>query len=174
MSDFKLTSRISCAERYYKALSQFHFESRDEWMTSFNRIVQENQSGLPEMLAMIHPDWYPPLAIIDPRGPRNFPSAEKYAQCRSIEFYGYPCPFKNATIQIDHEFPHSKGGVTNHANAMYLCKEHNVSKFTDIHIISWENINISWVNKLLLTFTHEVSRHSQFKFPEFHKVIERI
>jgi len=166
--------RISYAERYYAALSSLHFESDQEWSQLLNQFTAEDKCGLPEFLVLIHPKWYLPLKISDPRGNRSFPSAEKTAKCRSIEFYGYACPFGNSPIQIDHQFPYSKGGVTNHANAMYLCEEHNLSKSTDIHIIDWEGMDKTWVSKLLETFTHEVGRRTQMKFQRFNKAIERL
>lgn len=168
-----LDSRITFAERYYVALSGLHFESTDEWATLYNKYISDKSCGLPELLVLIHPSWYESLGIPDPRGGRNFPSADKNAQCRSIEFYGYPCPFIDPLIHVDHQFPYSKGGVTSHANAMYLCEEHNLSKSTDIHIINWENMDTTWVLSLLQIFTHEVERRTQRKFPKISKTIAR-
>lgn len=169
-----LAKRISCAERYYSALSELHFESIDEWTELLNKYLSDEKYGLPEILVLIHPDWYQTIKIPDPRGNRSFATAEMSAKCRSHEFYGYECPFVNAPIHIDHQFPYSKGGVTNHANAMYLCKEHNLSKSTDIHIIDWEGMDKSWVDMLLQAFTHEVERRTHVKFPKFNKAIERV
>lgn len=169
-----LTQRIACAERYYVALSDLHFESIDEWIELFSKYLSDEKYGLLEILVLIHPDWYQTMKIPDPRGNRSFATAGKSAKCRSIEFYGYECPFKNAPIHIDHQFPYSKGGVTNHANAMYLCEEHNLSKSTDIHLIDWEGMDKSWVNELLLAFTHEVERRTRTRFQRFNRAIERV
>lgn len=169
-----LGKRISCAERYYGALSSLHFESIEEWIDLYQKFVTNETYGLPEILVLIHPAWYVSIEIPDPRGTRDFPSAEKTAKCRSIEFYGYACPFINPSIQIDHLFPWSKGGVTNHANAMYLCKEHNLSKSTDIHTIDWEGMDRSWVIQLLQVFSHEIERKTQTKLERFKKAVERV
>lgn len=159
--------RIHSAERYYKALSELHFESPEEWAGLFLEYISGDKYGLPELLVLIHPNWYSVLGISDPRGNRAFPSAGKNAECRSNEFYGYDCPFNDSPIHIDHEFPFSKGGVTNHANAMYLCEEHNLSKSTDIHIINWSDMDKKWIINLLQIFTHEVERLTQTKFHKY-------
>jgi len=169
-----ITARISYAERYYDALSTLHFESVQEWTDLFQKFTIDDKYGLPEILVLIHPNWYETIKIPDPRGTRNFPTADKSAKCRSIEFYGYQCPFINPSIHIDHLFPYSKGGVTNHANAMYLCEEHNLSKSTDIHTIDWEGMDRSWVMQVLQVFGHEIERKTQTKLGTFKKAIGRI
>ena len=171
-----VTKRISCAERYYQALSTLHFESVEEWIDLYQKFVTNETYGLPEILVLIHPNWYEyeTIKIPDPRGSRSFPAAEKSARCRSIEFYGYSCPFINPPIHIDHLFPFSKGGATNHANALYLCEEHNLSKSTDIHTIDWEGMDRSWVMQLLEVFGHEIERKTQTKLEKFKKAIERV
>lgn len=168
-----LTKRISYAERYYGALSTLHFESINEWTDLYYKFVSDERYGLPEILVLIHPNWYAGINIPDPRGTRSFPTSDKSAKCRSIEFYGYECPFINPPIHIDHLFPYSKGGVTNHANAMYLCEEHNLSKSTDIHNIDWEGMDRSWVIQLLQVFGHEIERKKQIKLERFKKAVER-
>jgi len=168
-----ISERISYAERYYNALSALHFESVEEWTELFQKFTTDDSFGLPEILVLVHPNWYGTVKIPDPRGTRSFPAADKSAKCRSIEFYGYVCPFIDPPIHIDHLFPYSKGGVTNHANAMYLCEEHNLSKSTDIHTIDWEGIDRSWVTLLLQVFGHEIERKTQTKLGSFKKTIER-
>jgi len=158
MPEIDFNVRANLAARYYFAFSKLNFESADEWLKQLYLYLEDDHLGFPEMLTLIHPNWYPSIKLPDPRGSRSFPTADKYAECRSLEIYNYKCPFTKSTIQIDHQFPYSKGGVTNYANAMYLCSEHNLAKSTDIHFIDWVGMDKSWVIELMNKFIHQISR----------------
>jgi hypothetical protein len=171
--DFK--ERISYASRYYGLFGSVNFESSHEWIDTLQRLNSDESSGLPEMLVLIHPKWYEQeiIKIADPRGNRSFPSAKTGVLCRSQEIYGYECNFKDQPIHIDHQFPYSKGGITNYENAMYLCAEHNLSKSTDIHLIDWRSISTEWVSGILDKFVHEIKRESGASILKYSKVLNR-
>ncbi len=171
-----LAYRSDCAKRYYTELSLVHFESLVEWKNLLQKFIANDIYGIPELLVLIHPKWYEKdklIKIEDPRGPRQFSAIKSKLRCRGIEIYGYECPFVNPAIQIDHQFPYSKGGVTMHSNAMYLCAEHNLSKSIDIHLIDWENFNTAWVSLVLEKFVHEVSRQTNSQPLKFFKILNR-
>ncbi len=168
--------RATCAKRYYDELSFIGFESVNEWKNLLEKFVGNQNYGIPELLVLIHPNWYESavIKIEDPRGPRQFPTTNKSgARCRSIEIYGYECPFVNPSIQIDHQFPFSKGGITIHSNAMYLCAEHNLSKSIDIHLIDWGNLSTDWITLVLSKFMHEVSRQTKTQAIKYEKIFDR-
>ena len=171
-----LEHRSNCAKRYYAELSLVHFDSLVEWKELLQKFVANQVYGVPELLVLIHPKWYEKEKLIkieDPRGPRQFPAAKSEIRCRGIEIYGYDCPFVNPTIQIDHQFPYSKGGVTIYSNAMYLCAEHNLSKSIDIHLMDWDNFSTDWVSLVLQKFVHEVSRQTNSPPLKFSKILDR-
>ena len=172
--DFK--QRIDCAQRYYELLASINFESPEEWVETLKRLNSDEHAGLPEILVLIHPKWYEEqiIKIEDPRGNRSFPAAKTGVKCRSHEIYGYECSFKELPIHIDHQFPYSKGGITNHENAMFLCAEHNLSKSIDIHLIDWHGIGTKWVTGILDKFIHEINRDSKSLNLKYSKALNRI
>lgn len=174
MSKIDFEKGIENASRYYLQLSKYNFESSEEWIEVMGEICVSNSFGLPELMTLVHPDWYPILGLKNPRGERVFPPAGQRAYCRSEEMYGYKCPFPQQNIQVDHHFPFSKGGATVHGNAMYLCPEHNLAKSIDIHFIAWEQMERGWVSNLLVQFSHQASRKSELTTPKFDRVIKRI
>ena len=147
-----LETRITSAERYHKFLSRNFQES---WLDLFEECENNEEFGLPEIMVLIHPNWYEELQISkhgDPRGNSTFSSASINAKCRSSEIWGYECPYIQINIHIDHTFPYSRGGATKSDNAMYLCKEHNLSKSTDLHLIPWETFPSKiWIKEELNT-----------------------
>ena len=172
--DFK--ERIDCAQRYYELFESINFESAHEWIKTLQKLNSDEHSGLPEILVLIHPKWYENeiIKIEDPRGNRSFPAAKAGVKCRSLERYGYECNFKDQPMHIDHQFPYSKGGITNHENAMFLCAEHNLSKSIDIHLIDWNGIGTKWVAGILDKFTHEINRDSKSLALKYSKLLNRI
>lgn len=151
--DIPFEFRINAARRYHEFK---HENEENDWLESLTNLESNKDYGLPEALVLISPKYYEGLGASDPRGDRSFPAAEPNAKCRSIEIWGYDCPFKGEKIHIDHIFPQSKGGLTHPQNAMHLCKEHNMSKFTDIHFLPWESMleRKQWVE---VAFRHLLS-----------------
>jgi hypothetical protein len=150
MNNGTLNLRLASAERYYKCLRKV---SQMSWLQLFNEINCDPDSGIQETLVLLHPSWglqdshhFPDL-----RGKSSFSGAVTKAKCRSLEIWGYKCPFVDSPIHVDHSFPRAKGGMTHHQNAMYLCDKHNLDKGTDIHMFPWERIetNAIWVKQIL-------------------------
>ena len=135
--DLPFDLRIESAGRYYSFLEKVRDLS---WIEVLHEINSNTSYGIPEVLVLLEPKYYEQLRAIDPRGERAFAPAIAGVKCRSKEVWGYECPFTDSSIHVDHMFPRSKGGSTDHHNAMYLCPEHNMSKHTDIHLILWETI----------------------------------
>jgi hypothetical protein len=175
MSKIDFEARIEKARRYYELLNIIHFDSSEEWIHILQKLIEDNEAGLPELLVLIHPNWYENqiINIDDPRGNRSFPSAKNGVKCRSLEIYGYECFFKDQVIHIDHQFPYSKGGMTIHENAMYLCAEHNLSKSIDVHLIDWDSISTNWVSLILDKLIHEIRRDSKSLVLRYSKILDR-
>ena len=148
MNKVNFESRVSAAERYHTFLSN---SKNLPWLALYKECEGNSNFGLPESMVLLHPNWHSELQISkvnDPRGHASFPSASGNAKCRSIEIWGYECPYIGSEIHIDHTFPFSRGGSTKSDNAMYLCKEHNLSKSTDLHMIPWETFNTkNWIRE---------------------------
>ena len=143
-SDFSL--RINAASRYHYYLSR---NSDSTWLDVLSSIEQDEEAGIPEVMVLLHPRWHTELGFqtaSDPRGLDSFPSASPRAKCRADELWGYQCPYRDIKIHIDHTFPFARGGATKDDNAMHLCKEHNLSKSTDLHLVPWETfVNKQWI-----------------------------
>jgi hypothetical protein len=155
MIDIDYSFRHASAFRYHDFLSRYNDCS---WIDVLGAIETNIDAGMPEVLVLLHPKWHEELsfqASSDPRGLGSFSPAGIRAQCRSHELWGYQCPYEGVKIHIDHTFPFARGGATKDDNAMYLCREHNLSKSTDIHSIPWEIFrNKKWILdelKLFLT-----------------------
>ncbi len=134
--DFSL--RIGSAFRYHNFLATHENSS---WLEVLEEIETNNETGMPEVLVLLNPRWHDELQFSpgsDPRGVNSFSGAADRAKCRSKELWGYECPYIGSKIHIDHTFPFARGGATKDDNAMYLCKEHNLSKSTDLHLVPWE------------------------------------
>ena len=159
--------RLECAHRY------FEFSNKRKHYSWFDKLLLINDdahTGLPELLVLLNPENYEPLGLPDPRGSTTFQPAHENAKCRSKELWGYACPFEEAQIHVDHSFPRNRGGMTHPDNAMYLCREHNLSKSTDIHLIPWEFMpsRNSWVRIQLNLILSAAQRKTESKlyFPD--------
>jgi hypothetical protein len=145
-----LKDRIEFASRYHRQLAK-HLHS--SWFDVYEEVLNSNDFGIAEALVLLHPHWYQEIGvnlISDPRGPNSFSGLKQNARCRSYELWGYECPYLESEIHIDHTFPFSRGGVTQAENAMYLCREHNLSKSTDLHMIPWEDFRgKNWIKSSL-------------------------
>ena len=166
-----LEKRFEYSYRYLK----FFDDSNDKsWIDSFLELESNEQWGLPELLVLLHPKWYKQLDISlasnDPRGPKSFSSGPVAQPCASEKYWGYKCPVSNAIIHTDHIFPWSRGGATHFQNATYLCDEHNIMKFTDIHTMPWEILfeHNKWVRNSLeiLIACARTKSELKFYFPE--------
>jgi hypothetical protein len=158
---------MESAHRYYTFLEK---SAQKSWIDILLDIETSKNYGIPEVLTLLHPRYYQELNTKEPRGEREFNPARPQSRCRSLELWGYSCPFTNSVIHIDHMFPWAKGGATHYANAMYLCREHNMSKNTDIHVIPWEsfpNTN-EWIVNPLTILLQAAERLTQEKlyFPK--------
>jgi hypothetical protein len=136
LTNIPFSLRMESASRFY----EYQVKAQGlTWHEVLFEIESSETFGIPEVLVLLSPAFHEQLNATDPRGDRKYPSVPNSFACRSKEVWGYECPFENAVIHVDHTFPHSKGGATRPQNAMHLCAEHNISKFTDIHMIPWEN-----------------------------------
>jgi hypothetical protein len=146
MISIDYSTRLESAYRYHAFLSR-HSES--SWLDVLSEIEANAHAGIPEVMVLLHPKWHEELSfqpLSDPRGLASFSSANVRATCRSNELWGYECPYKDSRIHIDHTFPFARGGATKNDNAMYLCREHNLSKSTDLHLIPWETfVDKTWI-----------------------------
>ena len=159
--------RLEATLRFYK----FQEKTLEmHWAETLNEIEQNPDFGIPEILVLLNPKHYKELGATDPRGERTFPKIPDGFPCRSIEIWGYECPFKSSNIHVDHMFPYSKGGVTHSQNAMHLCADHNLLKHSDIHWIPWENLpsRNDWIISSLKVLFNFASRNTSEKiyFPE--------
>lgn len=155
-------TRLHYAHRYFEFLNRFKNSS---WVEKLLTINEDDSAGIPEVLVLLNPETYAEIGVKDPRGAPTFQSAPTNAKCRSKELWGYECPFVNAQIHVDHSFPRNRGGMTHPENAMYLCRDHNLSKSTDIHLIRWEVMPImnAWILIQLKTLILSAQRNSNEK-----------
>ena len=169
MSEINFEFRINCAFRYHLTLVK---SQNLDWLDLFEILENNSKSSVPEYLTLLHPKWHSKLGInsnADPRGNSSFNAVFRQAKCRSEKIWGYPCPYIDLKIHVDHTFPYSRGGSTTAENAMYLCKEHNLSKNTDIHLIPWEDFNSqNWIKLQLKFFINIAQRLTNEKlyFPD--------
>lgn len=70
--------------------------------------------------------------------------AAKQDLCASEELWGYACPF-DGPMHVDHLFPYGLGGPTHPANAVYLCRDHNLAKGHDVHLHPWTVNWFTWL-----------------------------
>ena len=162
-----LENRIEYASRYHSQLAR-HFHN--SWFDVYEEVLNSQDFGIPEAIVLLHPHWYQENGVnllSDPRGPSTFSGLKQNAKCRSYELWGYECPYLESSIHIDHTFPFSRGGVTQAENAMYLCREHNLSKSTDLHMIPWEALRgKSWIKQSLeATIKSAQSRTKNVMYP---------
>jgi hypothetical protein len=165
--------RMKAAQRYH----DFRNLSEDKsWYQLFDLLDTNQDLGIPEALVLLDPKYYQQIGVNDPRGDRLFPPAEPGARCRSLEIWGYKCPYVGGKIHIDHVFPQSKGGLTHPQNAMHLCREHNMSKHTDIHMIPWEKMikGNEWIKLAFTKFIQSAQRTSGQRLYMPHKQISKI
>ena len=153
MTSIDLSLRLASAFRYHKFLAK---HSDSSWFEALDDVESNIEFGIPEVMVLLHPRWHDELKFTtksDPRGLTNFSAAAIRAKCRSHELWGYECPYEGSKIHIDHTFPFSRGGATKDDNAMYLCKEHNLSKSTDLHLVPWETFTQKlWIKTELEVF----------------------
>jgi hypothetical protein len=165
MSKSIIESRIEFALRYlrFDALTK-----NENWGDAAGLFLDKESNGLPELMVMIHPRFGSRLGLTSSQlfGPDSFNSAKHDVACRSIEIWGYSCPFVDAKIHIDHSFPRSRGGATHSLNAMYLCEEHNLPKSSDIHLFPWETLSskLSWVEPIIEKMSQAEKRISGLNF----------
>lgn len=105
-------------------------------------------------LCLIHPEWYNPQIKIsgqyDPRGPRNFTTQPSgFQECQSNQVWGYMCMLEKESIVADHLYPYAAGGATDSRNLVWLCGWHNRVKSSDIHLVDWDGIDLTWIDDLL-------------------------
>jgi hypothetical protein len=153
MNNIDITPRLAAASRYHAFLSK-HIES--SWLDALEEVTSNADTGIPEVMVLLHPRWHKELgfeAANDPRGLNSFTSASSRARCRSKEIWGYDCPYVDDKIHVDHTFPFARGGASKNDNAMYLCREHNLSKSTDLHLVPWETfVDRQWIVEALEQF----------------------
>ena len=116
--DIPFALRIESASRFY----EHQVRTRNTpWIEILLEIESSSSFGVPETLVLLDPSHYRELNAPDPRGERGFPSVSNSFKCRSLEIWGYECPFIETSIHVDHMFQHSKGGSTHSQFAMHLC-----------------------------------------------------
>lgn len=165
------------AFRYFDFLEK---NKNSTWLEIYKEIQNSEYFGIPEVLTLLEPYWYVHLGINlklnDPRGNLSFKKANENAYCTSKQFWGYDCPFTNSKVHVDHVFPYSRGGSTHHSNATYLCEEHNIMKFTDIHILPWNDFvkKNNWIRLNLERMVKFSQRLAGEKLFPLEKQLERL
>lgn len=150
------SKRVETAARY------FTFDALTEdcdWSQAAELFNSGKEYGAPESLVLISKRFKVKLGLDEfaYQGAQTFKSAADGAYCRSIDIWGYQCPYVDRAIHVDHSFPRSRGGATHSRNARYLCDHHNLMKSTDIHFYPWENLleNFEWVMAILNHLSHD-------------------
>lgn len=138
-----LRLRLESAETYFRYLSTVRL---GDWESSYEQYVQGTLS-IPQAAVLVHPMWREGFGRDTPRhSPRSFTSPPpSYEVCASETVWGYSCPLETQ-LQTDHRFPWGLGGPTTPSNAVYLCKDHNLMKGHDVHLLSWTDENFAWLH----------------------------
>ena len=130
------------AYKYLKALEQ---AMQVDWHTTVARY--ESSKDLYIGLSLLHPCYLEGVGCSEKeaksliervQGQRAFVGSGAGKPCRSELLWGYECPLSSDEMQLDHLFPYSLGGPTIGANAIPLCRIHNLMKSSDIHCFPWE------------------------------------
>ena len=174
--------RCQCVAAYFSELSNLltAADRRAYWLAHYGMF---HRLGIPAIMALLHPQAYDAsptyraLAKVDNcyvRARRGFFRSKHMqmgARCEAHQYWGYSCAggWRNAadfvenlsdtdanTLQLDHSFPYSLGGVTNIENRAVLCGLHNGIKAHDIHVWQWERWQgtgsaPAWVDRALRT-----------------------
>jgi hypothetical protein len=150
------------SQRVDLALRYLNFDATTEecdWSKAVELFNSNIDFGAPESLVLIHKRFKAGLGLDEfaYQGEQTFKRAAEGAFCRSIDIWGYECPYGQRAIHVDHSFPRSRGGATHPRNARYLCDHHNLMKSTDIHFYSWEKLleNYDWVLAILNQLSHD-------------------
>ena len=144
-----LTTRIELASRYLQFLASI--EDPTDWLDAYDA-HQNNALHLTEAAALAHPTHFSFLpAVARIRGPQRFDERKsaEWCRCQSAEIWGYECPLASDSFEADHLFPYAAGGPTVIENRIWLCKFHNRSKSSDIHLYPWEKGAPDWLSSRL-------------------------
>ena len=175
MAESLIEVRLNAASRYHEFLAE---QQHVNWLDAYSSIESSKEFGLPEAMVLLHPRWYEEIGInlvSDPRGPSTFSGAKQRARCRAKELWGYDCPYLEAEIHIDHTFPYSRGGFTQPDNAMYLCREHNLSKSTDLHLIPWETFpKLNWIQYAMNSVIKSAQARSRTEIYPIQKILNSL
>lgn len=140
--------RIAGGRRYLELLNSPPWSSWSEGYDCFSA----GELDLPSALLLAHPMWLADPARRDRvYGRRKFDALGGTAMydCRAEAIWGYPCKADRQSIEFDHRFPYTFGGPTEAANRLPLCRLHNSSKSSDVHLFSWELAEPRWLRPLL-------------------------
>lgn len=175
MGDNFYEVRLNSASRYHSILAK-HLHSN--WIEVYEDIESSTICGISEAMVLLHPRWYQEIglnSVSDPRGPASFSGLKQKAKCRAKELWGYECPYLGTEIHVDHTFPYSRGGFTQPENAMYLCREHNLSKSTDLHLIPWETFpSLNWIQIGVNATIKSAQTRSKFQIFPLQDVLKRL
>jgi hypothetical protein len=142
--------------------SAFLRTTRDAYLLEPYSDSRERISALPEILALVHPDFFQSRAgdiikalLVPPwvPGPAWRCSPPSLQRCESGRIFGYTCPFEDGPertndLQADHVWPRSLGGPAIPENRVWLCGFHNRMKGYDIYHFEW-NVFPSWLAGLV-------------------------
>ena len=134
--------RYRSAERYFRFLSE---SRRLPWVALYGQ-YEDGQLDLPELATLVHPQWTTDFSVVTRRRQHRAFSqgVGNHHVCASEELWGYTCPF-DSPLQVDHRFPWALGGPTCTSNALYLCRDHNLAKGHDVHVLAWRQYEFDWL-----------------------------
>lgn len=143
----EILDRIELGRRYMDLLAAPPYAS---WAEGYAR-MQLGELDVLEAILLAHPFW-----LRDPsrqeliQGRRQFPRTRvsHIARCRADAVWGYGCQL-DEPIQFDHRFPYAFGGPTTAENRLPLCRLHNASKGSDVHLFPWRDELPGWLRPQL-------------------------
>ena len=144
MSQEPFEDQMASAALYFQTLAR---TLGKDWHDLYAQHLR-GELSVSESATLANPLWYEGVGLITPgRAHRSFAyRPDGFSVCESLRLWNYECPL-SGPLQIDHVFPWALGGPTKVNNAMYLCREHNLAKGHDIHLISWASSNFEWLEQ---------------------------
>ena len=132
------------------------------WLLHFDHLINHISDiyRLPELMALIHPDFYfyrgqnfsSNLRSFNAPGFRNgiLPTTNcMYSKITGVECVFNSFPDMRGLYEADHYWPHSLGGPSILDNRLILCKYHNGMKSNNVYSFDWKSFP-SWLERYLI------------------------
>ena len=139
--------RVECGRDYLAGVASPPWQDWHEGFAEF----RAGRLSVTRAVLLAHPMW---LRTPNRReriyGSRRFGRSgiSSLQACSAITVWDYACDL-DEPIEFDHRFPYSFGGPTVAENRLSLCRVHNATKGSDVHLFDWSDDVPPWLDPLL-------------------------